>query len=711
MDFKRFIPTRLLRRLSLLILIAACLMPSSRSPVAQAIEVIVEDPTIYPAYSPCPESYWYPFTNNRSHTAYLTLNTNNPSHSTNYGEWHPLIPQAGYYQVEAYIAGHDPITWCTGEGRTIAHDTTGASYAIHHAYGVSSRTLSQYPLNNQWLNLGEFYFNPGSSGYVNLSDLNGEAEYSTTVSFSAMRFTFTRLTRPQVYLPMVHVSDPSGRPPPDAGVVQAQGFDACSLPSISKMQTWWNQSPYSIYGLYIGGIHLPSLCTIADKTWVSTVHQQGWSFLPIWVGPQAPCTTYHHKMSADPAVSYLEGRQEASAASSAAASLGLTNYGLGGTIIYFDMEAYSGANLACRQAVAAFMNGWVESLHELGSLAGGYGGACSSYPTDWSVIPHAPDGVWPAYWYRNNYDPNASVFSMPCLSDSLWKNHQRIRQYAGEVNNTWGGVTLNIDINVADGLVAMPPARLLTDPVVTSSPSIEDAGWLSAQQGWSVLEDRLYITSDRGASWVDVSPAPVNLAYFLPGGPAWALSTSNHEGMGLYRSSDWGKTWQSIGLSQPPGDWWPTQLQFTTPTAGWILLKQMTSQAFSSAVLIRTTDGGLNWQSVAVPASGKVSFTSQAEGWLINESENQLYHSSDGGLTWTPAQLSTNPQTLSNFPAGTQRSGWQTGTTGWAATSQGGCTGDKSTPSFTCQVEHALWQTLDGGLHWESIPLPGDNPP
>jgi hypothetical protein len=536
-------------------------------------------------------------------------------------------------------------------------------------------------------------------------------EYSTTVSFSAMRFTFTRLSRPQVYLPLVNYTDPSGRPPPDVGVVQAQGFDACSLPSISKMQTWWNSSPYSFYGLYIGGIHLPSLCAIADKTWVSTVHAQGWSFLPIWVGPQAPCTTYHHKMSADPAVSYLEGRQEAGAASNTAASLGLTNYGLGGTIIYYDLEAYSGGNLACRQAVAAFMNGWVEKLHELGSYAGGYGGACSSYITDWSAIPNAPDGVWPAYWYRNNYDPNASVFSMPCLADSLWKNHQRIRQYAGELNNTWGGVTLNIDINVADGLVAMPSAKLQAGVVVSASPSIIDAGWLTAQKGWLVLQDRLYWTNDRGTTWQDVSPAPVNLAAYLSSGQAWAVSTSNHDGMGLFHSSDWGQSWDNIDLRLPPGDWWPMQLQFSSPTTGWMVIQQMTSQAFSSAELMKTTDGGVSWQFIVLPVAGSVSFTSQAEGWLMGSAEDILYHSTDGGLTWMPAQLNAYPQSLSSFPAGTERFGWQTRTSGWAATSEGGCTGEKSSPGFTCQVEHALWQTLDGGLRWVPIPLPGDNPP
>ena len=43
-------------------------------------------------------------------------------------------------------------------------------------------------------------------------------------------------------------------------------------------------------------------------------------------------------MSSDPSAAYQEGRQEAQAASAAATSMGLTNYGMGGTIIYYDME-------------------------------------------------------------------------------------------------------------------------------------------------------------------------------------------------------------------------------------------------------------------------------------------------------------------------------------------------------------------------------------
>ena len=107
------------------------------------------DPQLHPAYTTCLTSYWYQFDNNRGHKAYLTLNVHDPADSTNSGEWHPAIPQTGYYRVEAYIPAHGPIAWCSS-GNIKDHDTTNARYTIHHAYGETTVAKSQYPLSNQW---------------------------------------------------------------------------------------------------------------------------------------------------------------------------------------------------------------------------------------------------------------------------------------------------------------------------------------------------------------------------------------------------------------------------------------------------------------------------------------------------------------------------------------------------------------------------------
>ena len=682
-------------------------MPSSTPIRAQSIEVIVEDPDLRPDYLTCKESYWYPFANNRGHTAYLTLNASNPANTFNSAEWRPAIPQAGYYRVSAYIAAHGPTPWCSGDIGTVAHDTTQARYAIHYAYGVSTRSLSQYPLSNQWLELGEYYFTAGSDGYVTLSDLNDEPDFSTTVSMSAVRFTFISATRPKLFFPFIGRANPIVNPPGNVGVLRGQGFDACHLPTVAEMHTWWHQSPYEFYALYLGGAQLASLCTIASASWVSQVHQQGWSFVPTWVGPQAPCTNYTHRMSSDPAVSYQQGRQEAQEASAAAAALGLSGAS-GGTIIYYDLEAYGFSTSACRAPVSSFMNGWVQRLHELGNLAGGYG-TRNSFITDWAAIPNVPDDIWPASWNAETYDPYASVDGITWLQ-GLWINHQRIRQYAGDHSEHWGGVGIGIDSDVADGTVALPPAGPLTSPTIIPATTIEDAGWLSAEQGWLVAGGRLYSTSNGGIEWRDISPAMIQRAYFLPAGQAWAISAPEGGAARLFHSSDWGATWESLELTLPAEDWRPIQVQFSSPSSGWVVLQKQTSQAFNIGSLMKTDDGGHTWQTLDLPIAAPVRFDTEQDGWLISNTGEITYHTTDGGLTWQQSQASKNAFIPSPVPKNTTLSGGQANGLGWAVTNEGTCSGEKLLPGFTCQLDTSLWLTQDGGLVWDSIPLPAALP-
>jgi photosystem II stability/assembly factor-like uncharacterized protein len=696
---------RFIRTFPLLLLAINLIMPEGLSLSAQTAEVIVDQPQLFPSSFNCATDAWYTIPSQVGGSAYLTLNVSNPGQSTNHGEWHPLIPQAGFYRVEAYITGHDPITWCVG-GRLKEHDTTQAHYAIYHAGGTTNRTLSQTPLSNQWLNLGEYYFNAGDSGYVSLTDLNGEQAYTTTVSFGAMRFTYTRPSRPNIYLPLVGNTPPPEPALPNVGVLQGQGFDVCGLPSISKMQTWWNESPYSFYGLYLGGIQLPSGCAVANAAWVNAVHQQGWSFVPTWVGPQAPCSIWSKKMSSDPAVSYQQGRQEAEQASAKASSIGLTNNGLGGTIIYYDMEVFGGADAACRQAAASFMNGWVERLGELGNLAGGYG-AHNSYVEDWVTIPHVPDDVWAASWYANTYDPYASVYNIAWL-EGLWTQHQRIRQYAGDHHESWGGIGIAIDSDVADGMVALPPSGVLANPTIISGLSIQDSGWLSTQQGWLVADYRLYRTSDRGASWVDISPASVLLAYFLPSGQGWAVADGEQGTFELYATTDWGKNWDIQHIPLPGQDSWKIrQLEFTSPTQGWVVLQMQTSSAFDMGKLLKTTDGGLNWQTYDLPGSGKVDFSTPLDATLVSSQQGEIFKTLDGGVTWQSTKDGKPLSLAYLLPQATTLSGWLGETFGWAATSSGSCRGEKFSSAFTCSVESGLWQTQDSGQTWEAINLPG----
>lgn len=258
---------------------------------------------------------------------------------------------------------------------------------------------------------------------------------------------------------------------PDTGVVAAAkatspatGFDTCAAPSATTMSAWWTSSPYTSAAVYIGGAlrGCPSQPNLTPA-WVSTVTTQGWRLVPVWVGPQAPCGGFSQSISLDPATAAAQGRAEADGALAALGALGLRF-----SPVYYDLEAYPRGG-ACSAAVQAFMTGWTMELAANGTPSGLYSSLCSGILDEAAVygVPGfaVPDAVWIAAW---NGTPNIFGFTGSCaLADSLWPNHQRLHQYLGAHDETWGGVTINVDTNAVDGptgprAVAPPDAPVLT---------------------------------------------------------------------------------------------------------------------------------------------------------------------------------------------------------------------------------------------------------
>jgi photosystem II stability/assembly factor-like uncharacterized protein len=229
-----------------------------------------------------------------------------------------------------------------------------------------------------------------------------------------------------------------------------QGFDTCiigRLPTLGEMQAWATHSPYRVRNLYLGGASMAN-CGTLTLAYVQSLAQQGWLFIPTWVGPQAPCSNFNRKMPNDPGAAYDQGVIEAHLALNTAKNLGLTLPDGSGTVLYYDVEAYVGDS-ACRAVVKALIDGWTATLHATGNRSGVYGSTCRSYISDFATLPHVPDMVWLAVWMTNPaYNPNASVWNLSCLDNSLWADGQRIRQYAGDHSETWGEVSLRIDSNV-----------------------------------------------------------------------------------------------------------------------------------------------------------------------------------------------------------------------------------------------------------------------
>ncbi len=419
------------------------------------------------------------------------------------------------------------------------------------------------------------------------------------------------------------------------------GFDKCSLPDIDTMQAWLEDSPYSVFNLYLGGVSFGCKNDLVDAVWVYQTSQQGWAYTLTWVGPQAPCTNFTHRMSSDPDVAYTEGRAEAGHAKSAAVSLGFQ----ADKVIYYDMEGYPSGNQRCRNAVNEFMRGWVERLHELGVGAGGYGGACSSFVSEWAENQPPPDDIWVAHWYKQHYDPTASVWKAPCVLDDLWPDSQRTKQYTGGHTETWSGDSLIIDSNKFEGKTVVIPGGLLSEDsgeeatLEISGSALQTAGLVGLGQGWVLADERLYWTKDGGSQWNEITPPQIAVsrsaggrilgAAFSDESRGWVVAgivaqpeANGLQGIQVLRTNDGGVTWQSSPLpTLTPEDAQSLDrafLDFVDAETAWLVFKLQTGSSFSLGHLYSTRDGGISWEEGSAPAGEPVKFMDASRGWMLS---------------------------------------------------------------------------------------------
>ena len=254
-------------------------------------------------------------------------------------------------------------------------------------------------------------------------------------------------------------------------VYRGQGFDACEIPTLSELQAWFNGSPYQTVNLYIGGISRACDNDALNAAYLQQMFNQGWRFIPTWVGPQAPCTDFNNRFSYDITTAYAQGVDNANQARAKLLALGLTNPDGTGSVVYDDLEYFTYSD-DCSDAARAFVQGWTDRLQQLGIISGLYATSRNLDQNQIYTLQPPPNVVWIAEWYKPpGYRPDVTVWDVDWLDDIYWSHHQRVYQYSGGHNETWSGVTINVDSNVLDGLVAAPYGADLTAPVTSYSES------------------------------------------------------------------------------------------------------------------------------------------------------------------------------------------------------------------------------------------------
>jgi len=259
------------------------------------------------------------------------------------------------------------------------------------------------------------------------------------------------------------------------------GFDSCTTPS-SRMMSAWSSSPYRALGIYIGGVNRACAQPNLTPSWVEAEVEAGWHPIPLYVGLQAPTSSCGGcaKLSSNKASE--QGTEAAEDAANQAGDVGIGP----GSPIYFDMEGYTQTTTATR-ATLTFLAAWTARLHALGYTSGVYSSSDSGIADLASEIDTGygePDDIWTANW---NGQANALD---PYLPSSAWASHQRLHQYRGAHNETYGGVTINIDNDYVEGATVGAAAPSPSIPPLTVSGVKAAAGAVSLgiRCGWPAGE-------------------------------------------------------------------------------------------------------------------------------------------------------------------------------------------------------------------------------
>jgi len=320
------------------------------------------------------------------------------------------------------------------------------------------------------------------------------------------------------------------------GTFTGLGFDTCTAPSLSALGAWL-ASPYRAVGIYVGGVNRACGDGNLSASWVTGATAGGWSLIPLYVGLQAPCVSDKSVARIDPASAAAQGTAAADDAVQRAQSFGLG----AGVPLYFDMEGYATNDQGCTQAVQQFVASWDAEVHALGYVAGVYGSASSTIR---DLIPLVAAGTAPDDVDIGHWNGDQSVFGDSYVPDRYWPDHQRIHQYRGGHDETFGGVTLNVDDDAVDATVAVAAAA---PPPIGSGPS--PAGSLTAPDGLSV------------ATW-PAGALPQGTAVTLTPGSLAAAESGFAAGSYLVQLS----VSAPEGSAPPTAFAAPVQIRFVTPS-------------------------------------------------------------------------------------------------------------------------------------------------
>jgi len=238
--------------------------------------------------------------------------------------------------------------------------------------------------------------------------------------------------------------------------------------------------------------------------------------------------------------------------------------------------------------------------------------------------------------------------------------------------NAKQGFALSADgflLHTTDGGANWDRQAVGPQPGCRSSCAAARLQFLSATQGWMLLDGQASQTSDGGRTWTtpltSTLPGPLSDLHFVDIRRGWGVVNNGN----IYATSDGGVTWT---LSSAPAQAY-SSVRFANASLGLAV--------GPSGRIARTIDGGATWSSRASATRQdftRVAFVDADTAWAIGNN-GAVSRSGDGGATWTQLPVPTS--------VGLHDIGFADGQHGWIV-------GDGGT----------VLATSDGGVSWAVQP-------
>lgn len=234
-----------------------------------------------------------------------------------------------------------------------------------------------------------------------------------------------------------------------------------------------------------------------------------------------------------------------------------------------------------------------------------------------------------------------------------------------------------IATGVSLGACAAAPTVGQTTPPTPFAGMILKLQLFGRSSGWATGvkpsgDAALLTTRDGGRTWSLRTPrqlATVQRLSMDPSSPsaAWIATVSRKGRVEACHTESAGRDWRCHYVTSPTSgtdlSLWPSQVDFVSPSTGWIELQQLTGRVSARAELWQTRDGGRTWHELfplsyqGFGAAGPLTFSSAnagihvvgyAYGYGNGVGAPGVYETTDGGRSWTvrypPGQLSREDQ-------------------------------------------------------------------